>query len=72
MDLAEENYCAILSDHFAYAARKHMQENNYFKIGDNPVLFLYTLRDYVNYVDCIKLALERMEVESGLGLRVEG
>ena len=66
VDMAEENYCAILSDHFAYAARTHMQADNYFRVGDNPVLFLYTLRDYVNYVDCIKMALERMLIESGV------
>lgn len=42
-----------------------MMEENYFKIGENPVIFLYTLRDYVNFKECIKLALERILLESG-------
>ena len=66
VDLAEENYCAIISDHLSYAALKHFSDANYFKIGENPVIFLYTLRDYVNFVDCIKLALERMLLETGI------
>jgi len=65
IDLSEENYCAIISDHLVYAAQKHFPEENYFKVGENPVIFLYTLRDYVNYVDCLKLALERMLLETG-------
>jgi len=64
--MAEENYCTIMSDHLAYAARTHMQEGNYFRIGENPVIFLYTLRDYVNFAECLKLALERMMLESGV------
>jgi hypothetical protein len=59
-----------MSDHLAYAARTHMMEENYFKIGENPVIFLYTLRDYVNFVECIKLALERILLESGACLCV--
>jgi hypothetical protein len=66
IDLAENNYCAIVSDHLLYAAQKHFPEDNYFKIGENPVIFLYTLRDFVNYVDCFKLALERVLLETGI------
>ena len=39
----EENYCAIVSDHLVYAAQKHFPEENYFKVGENPVIFLYTV-----------------------------
>ena len=36
VDFAEENNCAIISDHLSYAAQKHFPQENYFKIGKLP------------------------------------
>eukprot|EP00961_Rhodomonas_salina_P236260 3192863-Rhodomonas_salina.1 len=65
IDLAESNFCQIFTDHLMYAAKTHFPSENYMKYGGSPVLFLYALRDYRNYENCIKLALEEIKLKLG-------
>ena len=54
----------IFHDHMLHAARTHFQKGNYLKIYGSPVIFLHTLRDYVNHKECLKVTFEQVAANS--------
>jgi len=65
IDLSEKDSCQIFHDHISHASRTHFQEDNYLKIKGSPVIILHTMRDYVNYKECLKVIFEQVEQEIG-------
>ncbi|KAJ1480973.1 hypothetical protein T484DRAFT_1808976 [Baffinella frigidus] len=66
VDLSEGNYCSIFRDNMMHAASTHWLHPSYLKIAGSPVLFLYTLRDYINYRDCLKLTFQGIKNSLGV------
>jgi len=66
IDLAEKNNCAIFRDHMMHAATTHFMHPSYLTVAGSPVLFLYTLRDYINHKDCLLLTFQGMKEEFGM------
>jgi len=65
IDLSDKDNCQIFHEHITYAARTHFTHDNYVKINGSPVLVLHTMRDYVNYKECLRLTFEQVEEDIG-------
>lgn len=52
--------------HLMYAADTYFKHENYFKINGSPVLFLYTLRDFQDFVEPLKAAFRQVTLPATL------
>eukprot|EP00960_Hanusia_phi_P061078 764725-Hanusia_phi.AAC.1 len=72
VDLVRGDNPLILEHHLLYAAEHFFLHPNYMKINGSPVLFLYTLRDFQNFVDPLNNAISKVQKRIGRSLYIIG
>eukprot|EP00288_Rhodomonas_lens_P018291 CAMPEP_0177692450 /NCGR_PEP_ID=MMETSP0484_2-20121128/1858_1 /TAXON_ID=354590 /ORGANISM="Rhodomonas lens, Strain RHODO" /LENGTH=369 /DNA_ID=CAMNT_0019203165 /DNA_START=210 /DNA_END=1315 /DNA_ORIENTATION=- len=72
VDLSAGDNPKILKHHLLYAADHHFMHPNYYRINGSPVLFLYTLRDFHNFVEPLSQAFRAVEERIGAKLFIIG
>lgn len=72
VDLSAGDNPKILMHHLLYAADHHLSHPNYFRLNGSPVLFLYTLRDFHNFVEPLSQAFRAVEKRLGVPLFIIG
>jgi len=72
VDLSRGDNPKILEHHLLYAAEHYFKHPNYFRVRGSPVLFLYTMRDFINFEAPLRNALRKVEDKIGQKLFVIG
>ncbi|EKX30932.1 hypothetical protein GUITHDRAFT_149606, partial [Guillardia theta CCMP2712] len=72
VDLMRGDNPRILEHHLLYAAEHYFLHPNYMRVDGCPVLFLYTLRDFQNFVEPLNNAIKKVQERIGRPLFIIG
>ena len=72
VDLSYGDNPKILEHHLMYAAEHYFKHPNYLRVDGSPVLFLYTMRDFDNFIEPLGNAIRQVEEHIGQKLFIIG